>query len=563
MLSPSKLFFGTPDPDTSPGDDVKLEYIGRDFGLWQDSEGDEQTDVPLEQSIEASTHESEEERRSPGLGGAVGSERERGVSMGSFVVAPGRHGTGAGAIAAPSAIGGARAKPLAAVLGLDLGDDSSVPAAVAAAAMDEDGQDSDEEEDADDERSHPSVVELELSKSGKAPPASYAAAVAPPSIAGSGGCAVAPLLGIDGPSFDAATAQGLALNGELDLTSEPWLSALPSIGSAMHFAGTCDRCCFHPKGRCLNGFNCQHCHFDHEKRKRKNKKKSKAENSPPDASMPVSPDGLMVDGPGGMLAGIAGEASDGAVVSAVGVATGASVMPSPQGHPFFPGVSHTPRLAHPPATPFVPPGLTQPSEWAVPAEAPTIPGAAFVAGGAPPPGFDPFPAEALVGGVAAFPPRLEDLEASCPGDAKDEYIRQLEAENRYLRSCLLQYTGGAGLTCPADAATLAVATASLYGSDCLASTPQTAPQPLPSAAAPLKPMPAAATQLAPQAGGLQGLSAGAAPFWPSAGQVWQPTAELASGKSEALVSTETRTSATAAVDGGSTADGTTGAAGQL
>merc|ERR1712137_1427717 len=53
-------------------------------------------------------------------------------------------------------------------------------------------------------------------------------------------------------------------------------SELPSIGSANHFNGTCDRCCFHPKGRCLNGFNCQHCHFDHEKRKRKNKKKNKA-----------------------------------------------------------------------------------------------------------------------------------------------------------------------------------------------------------------------------------------------------------------------------------------------
>mmetsp|Transcript_17365 Transcript_17365/g.40498 ORF Transcript_17365/g.40498 Transcript_17365/m.40498 type:complete len:452 (-) Transcript_17365:21-1376(-) len=55
------------------------------------------------------------------------------------------------------------------------------------------------------------------------------------------------------------------------------LAALPSIGSAGHFAGTCDRCCFFPKGRCLNGYNCDHCHFEHEKRKRKSKKQRKAE----------------------------------------------------------------------------------------------------------------------------------------------------------------------------------------------------------------------------------------------------------------------------------------------
>mmetsp|Transcript_35358 Transcript_35358/g.64713 ORF Transcript_35358/g.64713 Transcript_35358/m.64713 type:complete len:429 (+) Transcript_35358:79-1365(+) len=53
--------------------------------------------------------------------------------------------------------------------------------------------------------------------------------------------------------------------------------ALPSKGSAGHFNGTCDRCCFFPKGRCINGYNCDHCHFEHEKRKRKNKKKKAEE----------------------------------------------------------------------------------------------------------------------------------------------------------------------------------------------------------------------------------------------------------------------------------------------
>mmetsp|Transcript_11671 Transcript_11671/g.31357 ORF Transcript_11671/g.31357 Transcript_11671/m.31357 type:complete len:413 (+) Transcript_11671:62-1300(+) len=49
----------------------------------------------------------------------------------------------------------------------------------------------------------------------------------------------------------------------------------PSIGSVEHAAGTCKRCCFFPRGRCTNGYNCCFCHYDHEKRKRKNKKKGK------------------------------------------------------------------------------------------------------------------------------------------------------------------------------------------------------------------------------------------------------------------------------------------------
>jgi hypothetical protein len=50
---------------------------------------------------------------------------------------------------------------------------------------------------------------------------------------------------------------------------------LPSAGSAAHSVGACKRCCFFPKGRCNNGYDCQFCHFAHEKRKPKNKKKKK------------------------------------------------------------------------------------------------------------------------------------------------------------------------------------------------------------------------------------------------------------------------------------------------
>jgi hypothetical protein len=53
-------------------------------------------------------------------------------------------------------------------------------------------------------------------------------------------------------------------------------SELPSLGSKDHDAGTCKRCCFFPKGRCTNGYQCSFCHFDHEKRVRKSKKKRKS-----------------------------------------------------------------------------------------------------------------------------------------------------------------------------------------------------------------------------------------------------------------------------------------------
>jgi len=49
------------------------------------------------------------------------------------------------------------------------------------------------------------------------------------------------------------------------------LADLPSIGSIGHFAGQCSRCCFQTKGRCLNGYNCRFCHYEHEKRPRKKK----------------------------------------------------------------------------------------------------------------------------------------------------------------------------------------------------------------------------------------------------------------------------------------------------
>lgn len=44
--------------------------------------------------------------------------------------------------------------------------------------------------------------------------------------------------------------------------------ALPSMGSALHAAGACRRCCFFAKGRCQNGARCSFCHLPHERRSR-------------------------------------------------------------------------------------------------------------------------------------------------------------------------------------------------------------------------------------------------------------------------------------------------------
>lgn len=56
---------------------------------------------------------------------------------------------------------------------------------------------------------------------------------------------------------------------------------LPSMGSVGHTTGDCKRCAFFPKDRCQNGYNCQFCHFDHEKSRRTGKKKRGGAGSAP------------------------------------------------------------------------------------------------------------------------------------------------------------------------------------------------------------------------------------------------------------------------------------------
>merc|ERR1719160_1838996 len=65
---------------------------------------------------------------------------------------------------------------------------------------------------------------------------------------------------------------------------------LPSVGSAGHADGTCKRCAFFPKGRCQNGSNCTHCHYDHTPNKRLRKRKSRRGNTVQEALPEVSDD---------------------------------------------------------------------------------------------------------------------------------------------------------------------------------------------------------------------------------------------------------------------------------
>ena len=173
-----------------------------------------------------------------------------------------------------------------------------------------------------------------------------------------------------------------------------WLAQLPSIGSANHFNGTCDRCCFHPKGRCHNGYNCQHCHYDHEKRKRKSKKKSTERmgmtgmiemDARSMSSLPHTPHGPL-----------------GPLMPPLGLAPyplPPAPFPMPEAHLAPPG----------------PPGL-QTCPWYEP-------------GLAPPPDYLPLDATSPEPSMPTPPPAWED------------YVGRLEEENRYLRSMLMQCLG--------------------------------------------------------------------------------------------------------------------------
>mmetsp|Transcript_62297 Transcript_62297/g.178756 ORF Transcript_62297/g.178756 Transcript_62297/m.178756 type:complete len:519 (+) Transcript_62297:85-1641(+) len=79
----------------------------------------------------------------------------------------------------------------------------------------------------------------------------------------------------DDDSDDGCLQQVQAMRSVEDVPEPPPGALHPSLGSEGHVAGTCKRCCFFPRGRCSNGYECEFCHYEHDKRKRKNKKKGK------------------------------------------------------------------------------------------------------------------------------------------------------------------------------------------------------------------------------------------------------------------------------------------------
>mmetsp|Transcript_56685 Transcript_56685/g.159932 ORF Transcript_56685/g.159932 Transcript_56685/m.159932 type:complete len:552 (-) Transcript_56685:44-1699(-) len=500
MLSPSRLFFGMPDPAEPdlPLEDEKSVWSCGVFELLQDSDAEEQTDVPPEHSRETSLNESEEERRYPP--GEPRRPTEHRVATGfknavelSDHLPPGL----------PLIVGGSGGELCSSI---------------------QDGENSADEEDADDERSH---------------------------LSGELGNEEQPL----------AQADGI------------WYSELPSIGSANHFSGTCDRCCFHPKGRCLNGFNCQHCHFDHEKRKRKNKNRNKAKplqllscgeeatdmlSTSAEGSMPVSPDGAF--GPG-LLPQVAGDfptpqPTAGSAPEPCGGAAG----------PAAPGLS----LDLPHSLTWYHQAGTLPSQLcggAVATAPPPFQEAPGYAGQAAP-AFD-FLCQQAPGsacqpaGPVTYHARVDPEEArAVRGHEREEYIRQLEDENRYLRACLMQCMGPAAAGAvmqpfahhqqqqqqqqqhqpaqppplavfhPLDGMPLAPVPLPEAGVDnVVAATDRhqafggsTFPPPPPHPGVP-PPAPPGAPPLLAAAAPSQGLSPSAAPFWPGS-QAWRDTSDL-------------------------------------
>jgi hypothetical protein len=145
---------------------------------------------------------------------------------------------------------------------------------------------------------------------------------------------------------------------------------LPSIGSIDHAKGTCHRCCFFPKGRCQNGYDCTFCHFEHDKRPRKKKemvKQAVTQRATPNVAptegavkhMPISPPGFFGKLPPGL---------EDVVAPVVPTMAPAKSPMSPM-VPATPPGSFTPPAAAPAAA--GPPGsFTPPGTWKEPVTKP-------------------------------------------------------------------------------------------------------------------------------------------------------------------------------------------------
>jgi len=80
-------------------------------------------------------------------------------------------------------------------------------------------------------------------------------------------------LGMPGPSGTQVPQEHVNSPAINEKPTEVADGALPSVGSVGHADGSCKRCAFFPKGRCQNGADCTHCHFDHTNRLRLRKRR--------------------------------------------------------------------------------------------------------------------------------------------------------------------------------------------------------------------------------------------------------------------------------------------------
>lgn len=141
----------------------------------------------------------------------------------------------------------------------------------------------------------------------------------------------------EGDSDEDAEGQQMQRRGRPEDAPKPPPGALhPSLGSEGHAAGTCKRCCFFPRGRCTNGYECEFCHYDHEKRKRKNKKKKKKD----PAAAALAPLGLAQGGQ--RLVVVPSQAPQVAGPSVVGTTVAMGVVPQPTAVYQMPGAVAAP-----------------------------------------------------------------------------------------------------------------------------------------------------------------------------------------------------------------------------
>lgn len=551
LLSPSTLLFGDDaflEPDEKPAWQSGLVEL-------LDSSDDGQTDVPPDHSLETSLHESDEDRRSPAtaemrrgrLGGlthgpiarspasagsagtpgapqstaawkALGCDRLPGLDSLLAARPPDAQPTGdqdcpwtahrrlppglalLGAQAPASGNGWSPSQGLPSGPGATAAVPASTPSLLATPVKDEEESGPEGEDDEDGDRSHRDD-HAKGACVGQPQPACLQAVDA---IAGFG-------LPTTSVLMPAAGAEELGA----------WFAKLPSIGSANHFDGTCDRCCFHPKGRCLNGWNCQHCHFDHEKRKRKNKKKGKGRLGLDDSTetMSASADGSVPVTP-------AGDARNTFGASSLGAGSGdfaphlqrqqqQSACAAPQADPYggFPappayfatdgatdGLQCQAAVAGSAWYGQADPMATRPLLSPTSALLGTVPSAAVPAAG-----YNEFVGP-LPDGVT-FSGRLDPTFGE-DRDRKDEYIRQLEMENRYLRAYVAQLVGSnPGAAVPAGDPPAAAQDHQQALASPTPSPPECTAQPLPPS-----------TSSGCTAPASQSLSPAAAPFWP-AGQM--------------------------------------------